>query len=125
MAIDTETKSQAPAPSEIDHLTHLASTLMSLGDTDIYSKTYEHILRSVRSAGDVAPDWVPPSADALKYEYKWDVPGSTAQDGEVFGPFGEEDMDAWYKASYFGSSGEKVKVRRAGGEWDDWHSVLS
>ena len=111
------------APSDIDHITHLASTLMGLGDTDIYSKTYEELVRAVRSAGKVDRDWVPPSAD-VKYEYKWDIPGSSGEDGQVFGPFSEEEMQAWYGAAYFGSVGEKVKVRRVGGEWGNWSDVV-
>jgi CD2 antigen cytoplasmic tail-binding protein 2 len=112
----------ADAPSEIDHITHLASSLMSLGDTDIYSKTYEELVRSVRSSGNIEQDWIPPSAD-VKYEYKWDVPGAT--DGEAFGPFGEDEMRAWFKALYFGAAGEKVKVRQAGGQWGNWDDILS
>ncbi|KAH9966758.1 hypothetical protein BC827DRAFT_1264682 [Russula dissimulans] len=110
-------------PKEVEQLTHLASTLLSLGDTDIYSRTYEELVRSVRSAGNVDPSWVPPSAD-VKYEYKWDVPGSTGTEGQVFGPYSEEDMLSWYKASYFGSTGEKVKVRPVGGEWGSWSDCL-
>ncbi|KAI0256793.1 hypothetical protein BJV78DRAFT_1344714 [Lactifluus subvellereus] len=95
---------------DVEQLTHLASTLLSLGDTDIYSRTYEELVRSVRSAGKVDSSWVPPSAD-VKYEYKWDVSGSTGEQGQVFGPYSEEEMQSWYKASYFGLTGEKVKVR--------------
>ncbi|KAN0140724.1 hypothetical protein V8E53_001168 [Lactarius tabidus] len=105
--------------SDVEQLTHLASTLLSLGDTDIYSRTYEELVRSVRSAGKVDPSWVPPSAD-VKYEYKWDVPGSTGEQGQVFGPYSEEDMQTWYKASYFGLTGEKVKLRPVGGDWGSW-----
>jgi len=109
-------------PSDIDHITHLATSMMSLGDTDIYSKTYEELVRAVRSSGNVEPSWVPPSAD-VKYEYKWDVPGVT--DGKSFGPFGEDEMRSWFKAAYFGVTGEKVKVREAGGQWGNWDDVLS
>jgi CD2 antigen cytoplasmic tail-binding protein 2 len=108
--------------SDIDHITHIASSLMSLGDTDIYSKTYQELVRAVRSAGNVEPSWEPPSAD-VKYQYKWDVPGADT-DGEAFGPFGEDEMRGWYKASYFGVAGEKIKVREVGGEWGDWNDVL-
>ncbi|OCH92218.1 hypothetical protein OBBRIDRAFT_791454, partial [Obba rivulosa] len=111
------------APSEIDHVTHLASMLMGLGDTDIYSKTYEELVRSVRRSGKVDENWLPPSAD-VQYEYKWDVPDSTSADGQVFGPFGEEDMKAWYQAAYFGTTGEKVQVRKVGGEWGNWQDVV-
>lgn len=116
--------STSKATSDIDQLTHYASALMSLGDIDIYSKTYEELVRSVRSSGQVDSSWVPPSAD-VTYEYKWAVPGSTGQDGEVFGPYSEDDMKAWYKASYFGPAGEKIKVRPVGGEWADWDDTFS
>ncbi|KAL4253142.1 CD2 antigen cytoplasmic tail-binding protein 2/Lin1 [Abortiporus biennis] len=122
MAVD-----KAPAPkmiSDIDHITHLASTLMSLGDTDIYSKTYEELVRSVRSGGKVDKDWIAPSAD-VKYEYKWDVPGASAEEGQVFGPFSEEEMRTWYKAAYFGAAGEKIKVRAVGGDWGYWDDVVT
>ena len=109
--------------SEVEQLTHLASTLLSLGDTDIYSRTYEELVRSVRSAGIVDPSWVPPSAD-VKYEYKWDVPGSTGEQGQVFGPYSEDEMQSWYKASYFGLSGEKVKLRPVRGDWGSWSDYL-
>ncbi len=123
MDVDKVLKVPAPGPSDIDHITHLASTLMSLGDTDIYSKTYEELVRAVRSSGKVDKEWVPPSAD-VRYEYKWDVPGASAEDGDVFGPFSEEEMQSWYKASYFGPDGEKIKVRQAGGEWGNWDEVV-
>lgn len=109
-------------PSEIEYITHLASNIMSLGDTDIYSKTYEELVRAVRSSGSVDASWDPPSAD-VKYEYKWDVPGA-GQTAEPFGPFGEEEMKAWYKAAYFGPTGEKVKVRQTGGPWGDWDDII-
>ncbi len=110
-------------PSDVEHLTHLASTLLSLGDTDIYSRTYEELVRSVRSAGNVDPSWVPPSAD-VKYEFKWDVPDSTGEQGQVFGPYSEGEMQSWYRASYFGLTGEKVKVRPVGGDWGTWSDRL-
>ncbi|KAJ7109471.1 hypothetical protein C8R44DRAFT_802605 [Mycena epipterygia] len=109
-------------PSAIERITHLASTIMSLGDTDIYSKTYEELVRAVRSSGLVDPSWVPPSNDK-SYEYKWRVAGA-GQPGEVFGPFSKDEMASWYKASYFGSTGEKVEVRETGGQWGDWGNVL-
>ncbi|RPD66135.1 hypothetical protein L226DRAFT_566605 [Lentinus tigrinus ALCF2SS1-7] len=123
-AMDVDPTPPANAgPSDIEQITHLASTLMSLGDTDIYSKTYEELVRSVRASGKVDKDWVPPSAD-VKYEYKWDVP-EAGDPGQVFGPFSEEEMKAWHSAAYFGVSGEKVKVRKVGGEWGSWDEVVS
>lgn len=121
MPIDPAPKTPI-APSEIDNLTHLASTMMSLGEIDIYNKTYEEVVRSVRSAGKVDQSWVPPSAD-VKYEYKWDVPG--AEDGQVFGPFSEDEMSGWHKAAYFGVAGEKVKVRQVGGDWGAWDDIVT
>lgn len=118
MSVD---KVPPPPVSEIDRITHLASTIMSLGDTDVYSKTYEQLVRSVRSSGLVEPNWDPPSAD-VKYEYKWAV---VENDQETFGPFSEDEMNAWYKAAYFGSIGEKVKVRPVGGNWGDWDDVIT
>lgn len=96
---------------------------MSLGDIEIYNKTYEQFLRAVRASGSVDPNWEPPST---KYEYKWAVPEGANANGtsSVFGPFGEEEMRAWYEASYFGPTGEKVKVRPLGGDWGDWEDVL-
>ncbi|KAH6918493.1 hypothetical protein BKA70DRAFT_18402 [Coprinopsis sp. MPI-PUGE-AT-0042] len=118
----------APSPSEapkeptpIEVVTELASRLMSLGDTDIYSKTYEEIVRSVRSSGNVEPNWDPPSAD-IKYEYRWAASGN--ENGEVFGPFKEEELKGWHKAAYFGTYGEKVQVRKVGGEWGTWDDVV-
>jgi len=108
--------------SDIDMITHLASNLMSLGDTDIYSRSYEELVRSVRSSGDVEPNWVPPSADIM-YEFKWDIPGQST--GEAFGPFSEEEMKSWLIPSYFGEAGEKVKVRKVGGDWGDWDDIIA
>ncbi|OJA13000.1 hypothetical protein AZE42_07445 [Rhizopogon vesiculosus] len=108
--------------SDIDMITHLASNLMSLGDTDIYSRSYEELVRSVRSSGDVEPNWVPPSADIM-YEFKWDIPGQSS--GDVFGPFNEEQMKMWLTPTYFGEAGEKVKVRKVGGDWGDWDDIFA
>jgi len=80
-------------------------------------------VRSVRSVGKVDSSWVPPSAD-VKYEYKWEVPGSTGKQDQVFGPYSEEEMQSWYKASYFGLTGEKVKLRPVGSDWGNWADFL-
>ncbi|KXN86906.1 LIN1-like protein [Leucoagaricus sp. SymC.cos] len=120
MSVDASSATKLP-PTDIELITHLASNLMSLGDTDIYSKTYEELVRDVRRSGMVDQNWEPPSAD-VKFEYKWDVPG--ADDSHTFGPFSEEEMQAWFKALYFGPGGEKVKVRTVGGEWAGWDDLL-
>ncbi|KAI0306482.1 hypothetical protein B0F90DRAFT_1623339 [Multifurca ochricompacta] len=121
--LSQDSRSVTDHTSDVEQLTHLASTLLSLGDADIYSRTYEELVRSVRSSGKVDSSWAPPSAD-VRYEYKWDVPGSTGEQGQVFGPYGEEEMQSWYKASYFGLTGEKVKVRPVGGDWGVWSAHL-
>ena len=120
MAVDKP--SNPTPPTDIELITDLASQLMSLGDADIYSKTYEEIVRHIRSSGDAEPNWDPPSAD-VKYEYKWEQPESGDAD-QVFGPFSEDDMKSWFKAAYFGAAGEKVKVRPMGGDWGDWSGVV-
>ena len=96
---------------------------MDMGDTDIYSKTYEELVRSVSASGRVDSSWIPPSAD-IKYEYRWDVPGAAGAAGEAFGPFTEDEMKTWFRAAYFGGSGEKVKVRKVGGPWRHWEEVI-
>ncbi|KAF8163377.1 hypothetical protein B0H34DRAFT_695262 [Crassisporium funariophilum] len=109
-------------PTDIEHITRLASNLMSLGDTDIYSTTYEELVRAVRSSGGVDPTWDPPSAD-IKYEYKWSSPDA-GQTEDTFGPFAEQELKSWFDASYFGISGEKVRVRQVGGEWGAWEDIV-
>ena len=94
---------------------------MGLGDIDIYSKTFEELVRDVRRSGLVDQNWEPSSAD-VKFEYKWDV--RETDDSQTFGPFSEEEMQSWFKASYFGPSGEKVKIRPVGGEWVGWSDIF-
>jgi len=115
-------KPQTTSLTDIEQITHLASTLMSMGDTDIYNRTFEELVRSVRKSGIVNESWVPPSSD-VKYEYKWNSP-EVGQSEETFGPFGEEEIKAWFNASYFGASGEKVRVRLVQGEWGSWNDVV-
>ena len=85
-------------------------------------KQYSAPLRSIRSKGNVDPDWAPQEP---KYEYKWDVPEAQTQtDVQVFGPYTSQELHAWFDARYFGEAGEKVKVREVGGEWGDWDDVM-
>ncbi|KAF9265479.1 hypothetical protein L218DRAFT_957059 [Marasmius fiardii PR-910] len=106
----------------IERITHFASAIMDMGNVDVYSTTYEELVRSVRSSGIVDASWIPPSADK-RFEYRWNTPGG--QSAETFGPFSEEEMRAWYKAAYFGPKGEKVQVREeGGGDWGDWEDIL-
>jgi CD2 antigen cytoplasmic tail-binding protein 2 len=118
---DVDDAESAKTTSDIDQITHLASNLMSFGDSDIYSKTYEELVRSVSSSGKVDPSWTPVSADE-KYEYKWDIPGRSS---EVFGPFSEDEVRTWFKAAYFGAAGEMVKIRSVGGDWGSWEDVMT
>jgi CD2 antigen cytoplasmic tail-binding protein 2 len=96
--------------------------LMSLGDTDVYSTTYEELVRSVRRSGLVPENWEPPSAD-VKYEYMWAVPDTTAP-GQVLGPYSEEEMKSWNTAGFFGDRADKIRVRTVGGEWGSWKDVV-
>ena len=124
MEVDQTPRSTSTEATDVETITHLASTLMSLGDADIYGKTYEELVRSVRASGKVDKDWIPPSAD-VKYEYKWDVPNASAQDGQVFGPYSEEEMKSWHKAAYFGVAAEKIKIRAVGGDWGNWDDTVT
>jgi CD2 antigen cytoplasmic tail-binding protein 2 len=113
-------------PTAIERVTALASSLMSLGVTDIYDETYESILRTVRRAGIVPEDWTPPilnpSPDSKIYEYRWDPVRSPEADvSQTFGPYSENELIQWRNALYFGGSGEKIQLRRVGdAEWAGW-----
>ncbi|PVG00437.1 hypothetical protein CPB86DRAFT_225913 [Serendipita vermifera] len=101
----------------IDKLTALASALM-VNDPDVYSTTYEALLRSVRRSGAVPEEWAPP---VPKYEYRWATGGGEG----VFGPFTALEMQGWYDASFFGLGGEKIQVRQVGdGDWGEWEDVF-
>ncbi|CAG8702196.1 7810_t:CDS:1, partial [Acaulospora colombiana] len=103
--------------ADIDKLTALASALM-VNDPDVYSTTYEALLRSVRRSGTVPEAWAPP---VPKYEYKWATGGGEG----VFGPFTALEMQGWYDASFFGLGGEKIHVRKVGeDEWGEWDEVF-
>ncbi|KZS91111.1 hypothetical protein SISNIDRAFT_457099 [Sistotremastrum niveocremeum HHB9708] len=107
---------------QIDRLTTIASALLP-ENVDIYSATYESILRSLRSSGKVPPEWTPPSQN-IKLEYRWADP-TQGQENETFGPFSEEELRAWYGAAYFGQDGERILLRRVGEEyWGTWEETL-
>ncbi|CAG7854949.1 SubName: Full=Uncharacterized protein {ECO:0000313/EMBL:CCA71518.1} [Serendipita indica DSM 11827] len=117
------TKDPKPTSSDIDRLTALASALI-VDDPDVYSNTYEGILRSVRRSGTVPQDWVPPQP---QYEYCWaQTDASNGAADTVYGPFPARDMQQWYEASFFGLSGEKIRVRKVGtSEWQAWDDVFA
>jgi CD2 antigen cytoplasmic tail-binding protein 2 len=118
--------------SPIDQITSLASTLMSLGNIDIYEETYESLLRTVRRAGIVASDWTPPPAIAsdIRYEYRWApeyVAGAGGQTSstDTHGPYTKDELFAWRGALYFGGSGERIQLRRVGlGDWGGWDVIV-
>jgi CD2 antigen cytoplasmic tail-binding protein 2 len=60
----------------------------------------------------------------VKFEFKWDVTQTAEQMGQAFGPFSEDEMKVWFKAAYFGTDGEKVRIREVCGEWGDWADVM-
>ena len=129
MEVDKTVSSPASTSSiqdSITRITDLASILMSLGNTDIYSSQYEQLLRSVRAAAVVPPDWVPPSQN-VQYEFRW---VSSDQDGgedraQVYGPYQPEEMLTWHGAKYFGDEGENVRVRKLGENgWHHWDEIM-
>lgn len=114
------TSATAPLPSDIDRITAISSELLP-SFPEIYSTTYEAILRSVRRSGIVPEDWVPPKP---KFQYKWTMEGAITQD--VNGPFTEEEIRTWFNAGYFGDLGERIALRAVGTEdWKGWEEVFS
>jgi CD2 antigen cytoplasmic tail-binding protein 2 len=126
---------QAPDEDPVTRVTSLASTLMSLGDTDVYEETYEKMLRLVRRSGIVPSDWdphpPPPQTPDIKYEYKWAPDYVAASGGQapadaVYGPYGATELTVWKAASYFGDDAERILLRRVGdNDWNNWHSVFT
>ncbi|CAE6438518.1 unnamed protein product [Rhizoctonia solani] len=134
-AIDGTTKEeQAPEEDPVTRVTSLASTLMSLGDADVYEGTYEMMLRLVRRSGIVPTDWdphpPPPQTPDTKYEYRWApdyvaASGGQASADAVYGPYGASEMGAWKAASYFGDDAERIQLRRVGDDdWGVWNAVF-
>lgn len=110
----------------ITRITDLASVLMSLGNTDIYSSQYEQLLHSVRAAAVVPPDWVPQN-QSVQYEYCWVLPDQDVSEdrAQVYGPYQPEEMLTWHGAKYFGDDGEKVRVRKLGENgWHEWDELI-
>ncbi|CAE6500511.1 unnamed protein product [Rhizoctonia solani] len=134
-AIDgTTTAEKPPEEDPVTRVTSLASTLMSLGDSDVYEATYEMMLRLVKRSGIVSADWdphpPPPQTPDTKYEYRWApdyvaASGGQASADAVYGPYGATEMGAWKAASYFGDDAERVQVRRVGdNDWSSWDAVF-
>lgn len=122
---DVEMEEEKPKDaSEIDRITALASALM-VHDPDVYSTTYEGLLRSVRRSGIVGQDWTPPLP---KYEYRWAVtdPTNATSNEIVYGPFSEEELRTWNDAMFFGTDGEKIKLRKVGESgWRSWDDLFA
>ncbi|KDQ07044.1 hypothetical protein BOTBODRAFT_39096 [Botryobasidium botryosum FD-172 SS1] len=124
----------------VERLTDLASSLMSLGNLDIYEEPYESLVRTVHRAGLTPPppssstsnqpsDTKPASAPSAQYEYRWSPSYLSAvghnDSGEIFGPYERDAMMAWRSASYFGEGGERVQVRKVGDTaWGGWETVV-
>lgn len=131
----TASTEQPPEQDPITRVTSLASTLMSLGDTDVYEATYEMMLRTVRRSGIVPADWdphpPPPQTPDTKYEYRWApdyvaASGGQASADAVYGPYGSSELEAWKAASYFGEDAERILLRRVGDvEWAPWRSLFA
>ncbi|KAJ1309814.1 hypothetical protein OPQ81_006579 [Rhizoctonia solani] len=131
----TATTTEQPLEEDpVTRVTSLASTLMSLGDADVYEETYEMMLRLVRRSGIVPADWDPhprpPQTPDTKYEYRWApeyvaASGGQASADAVYGPYGATEMGAWKAASYFGDDAERIQVRRVGdNDWGSWNAAF-
>ncbi|KZW00611.1 hypothetical protein EXIGLDRAFT_830515 [Exidia glandulosa HHB12029] len=123
MAIDTvaphgTAHTKTKVELDIEKITELASELM-VDNIDIYSTTYEELLRSVRRSKIVPDDWKPPED---KFEYRW-----KGGDGTTFGSFSLEEMIAWKDADYFGDGAEKIEIRKVGvdGAWGAWNDAVA
>lgn len=131
----TASTEQPPEQDPITRVTSLASTLLSLGDTDVYEATYEMMLRTVRRSGIVSSEWdphpPPPQTPDTKYEYRWApdyvaASGGQASADSVYGPYGSSELEAWKAASYFGEDAERILLRRVGDvEWTPWQSLFA
>ncbi|KAK4053095.1 hypothetical protein OIV83_001830 [Microbotryomycetes sp. JL201] len=67
----TQAQAEADDPvlKKINRITFFASTLLAQGELEIYSKTYEDILKTLRAEGAVRRDWIPPrDPDIVKEE---------------------------------------------------------
>ncbi|KDN51712.1 hypothetical protein RSAG8_00260, partial [Rhizoctonia solani AG-8 WAC10335] len=133
-SIEGTTKDEQPEENPVTRVTALASTLMSLGEADVYEETYEKMLRLVRRSGIVPADWdphpPPPQTPDTKYEYRWApdyvaASGGQASADAVYGPYGGTEMGAWKTALYFGDDAERIQVRRVGdNDWGSWNTVF-
>ncbi|KAJ3043249.1 hypothetical protein HDV00_005569 [Rhizophlyctis rosea] len=104
----------------VEQLTALSDKLMSLGQFDFQSLTYEQIVRNLRRAellddswqpGDAVPDSrsAPTSALDTLWEYKW---GEESE--ELFGPYTGQEMRAWNEQGFFNEGGALVRQVKAG-----------
>ncbi|EJD55099.1 hypothetical protein AURDEDRAFT_78013 [Auricularia subglabra TFB-10046 SS5] len=111
---------KTPIELEIEQITELASALM-VENVDVYSATYEELLRSVRRSKLVPDDWKPPEREP-KVEYRW-----KGGDGQTFGPYSQEEMAAWRDADYFGGpEASKIELRPVGSnDWKSWDDVFA
>lgn len=83
----------------------------------------EAVRKVVQVEESVAVDRLGENGDVaeVKHEYKW----VRAMDSQMFGPFGEEELNIWYNAVYFGSMDEEVKVRKVVEGNRDWDQIIS
>lgn len=126
MDVDPAQKEEDPAEKRrretVEAITGAADQLLTRGDTEIYEKERELLVRQYkRETGD---DWVDPPKEKITedepetkmWEYRW----SDARDGgERHGPYDGQTMNAWNDAGYFG---EGVEFRRVGES--GWEKVV-
>ncbi|EKG09895.1 GYF domain-containing protein [Macrophomina phaseolina MS6] len=123
MDVDPAQKEEDPAEKRrreaVEAITGAADQLMTRGDTDIYEKERELLVRQYkRETGD---DWIDPPkeevADEVSETKMWEYRWSDARDGgEKHGPYDGQTMKAWNDAGYFGEGVEFRLVGQSG--WD-------
>ncbi|KAJ3053378.1 hypothetical protein HK097_004428 [Rhizophlyctis rosea] len=120
-AMDVDEAQEDPAvaaekKNAVEQLTALSDKLMSLGQFDFESLTYEQIVRNLRIANLLDDAWQPGDAvpepqqsssstapDTL-WEYKW---GTESE--ELFGPYTGQEMRNWNAQGFFKEGGAMVR----------------
>ncbi|CAF9931589.1 MAG: hypothetical protein GOMPHAMPRED_005966 [Gomphillus americanus] len=104
--------------ADVEAITGAADLLLSRGDTDIYEKDRELLIRTYKK--ETGEDWQDKTTGSRTVSRQWMYRWADARDGgEAHGPYDGPTMMAWNDAGYFG---EGVEFREVGeGENDTWH----
>ena len=122
MNIDAESNTKQDATelqrkADVEAITGAADLLLSRGDTDIYEKDRELLIRTYKK--ETGEDWRDKTAGSRIVSRQWMYRWADARDGgEAHGPYDGPTMLAWNDAGYFG---EGVEFKEAGEENDIWH----